>query len=415
MPAVIVIGAGISGLSLALELHARGYDCRVFDAAPNVASAGVGINIQDYASRHLHRLGLEDELQKTSVSPLQAAYASAAGQILLKDPIGFASGSGFPQYSIHRMALQRVLLHAVEQRLGKECVSFGHTFLHFQQDQHGVTANFQASSTYTTCGDLLVGCDGVHSAVCRQLQPHLAKVRQSGITMWRGLTRGIVPPPQPMVVRCGRIETGKIVTYPIRDPDKPDEVVMNWVAEWRDGRRMKERHINVSPSSVPDIFFSMTLDGFDIPSLIQRADFVLQLPMTDRDPLPYWSQGRATLLGDAAHPMYPVGSNGAGQAIVDAATLAASLDTATSLEAGLQIYESLRGPATAAIVQHDRAGGPDVVLDAIHKITGGKRLPENMQPEVANQLHVLLARYQDQSGLAAPQRLASDDAPCVRA
>ncbi|WP_193098611.1 FAD-dependent monooxygenase [Burkholderia sp. Z1] len=391
MPAVIVIGAGIGGLALALELHACGYACQVFEATSDVHAAGVGLNILPYASRVLHRLGLASELGKAAMLPRSSVYASSVGQILLSEPLGFASGAEFPQYSIHREALLRILLNAVRQRLGADAVRFGHRLVRFEQDTREARAYFDCRDT-AACGDMLVGCDGIHSAVCRQLHPVAAPLRHSGIVMWRGITTRFPLLDQQTMLRCGRIETGKLVAYPVRDPDTPDEIVANWVLELRDTTATAERHAVIEPTSVPDVFFSWKFDWLDVRSLILNATQVLRMPMTDRDPLPRWSDRRVTLLGDAAHPMYPVGSNGAGQAILDAAALAACIDRAGIVD-GLRAYDALRSPKTAAIVTRDRAGGPDIVLEAIHTATHDAFTPVEETPALSQRLHSLLTSY----------------------
>lgn len=391
MPAVIVIGAGIGGLSLALELHARGYACQVFEATSAAHAAGVGLNILPYASRVLHRLGLASELSQAAMLPRSSVYASSIGQILLSEPLGIASGAEFPQYSIHREALLHILLNAVRQRLGADAVRLGHRLVRFEQDTREVRAYFDCGDTAAR-GDMLVGCDGIHSAVCRQLHPAAAPVRRPGIVMWRGITRRFPLLDQQTMLRCGRIETGKLVAYPVRDPDTPDEIVANWVLELRDATAIAERHAVIEPTSVPDVFLSWKFDWLDVRSLILNSTQVLRMPMTDRDPLPWWSDRRVTLLGDAAHPMYPVGSNGAGQAILDAAALASCIDGA-GIIAGLRAYDALRSPKTAAIVTRDRAGGPDIVLEAIHTATHDAFTPVEETPALSQRLHRLLINY----------------------
>ncbi|MBN3834982.1 FAD-dependent monooxygenase [Burkholderia sp. Ac-20344] len=391
MPAVIVIGAGIGGLSLALELHARGYACQVFEAASAVQAAGVGLNIQPYAARELHRLGLASELRQASMLPCLSVYASSAGQILLSEPLGIAGGFEFPQYSIHRAALQHMLLNAVHRRLGADAVRFGHRLVRVEQDAREARAYFDCHGTPAR-GDMLVGCDGIHSAVCRQLHPVAARIRQSGIVMWRGVTRHFPLLDQQTMLRCGRIETGKLVAYPVRDPDAPDALLANWVLELRDDSEPGEHHAIVAPTSVPAVFLSWKFDWLDVRSLILNAAQVLRMPMTDRDPLPRWSHRRITLLGDAAHPMYPVGSNGAGQAILDAAALAASID-GTDVITGLRTYDALRRRQAAAIVARDRAGGPDIVLEAIHAVTNDVPATADDMPALSQRLSTLLTNY----------------------
>ncbi|MGF6547256.1 FAD-dependent monooxygenase [Paraburkholderia youngii] len=391
MPAVIVIGAGIGGLSLALELHARGYACQVFEAASAVQTAGVGINIQPYAARELHRLGLVSELRNTAMLPRSSVYPSSVGQILLSEPLGIAGGFGFPQYSIHRAALQHTLLNAVHRRLGVDAVQFGHRLVRVEQDRREARAYFDCRDTPAR-GDILVGCDGIHSAVCRQFHPVASRVRHSGIVMWRGMTRRFPLLDQQTMLRCGRIETGKLVAYPVRDPDMPDEIVANWVLELRDDPAIGERHAVIAPTSVPAVFLSWKFDWLDVRSLILNSTQVLQIPMMDRDPLPRWSHRPVTLLDDAAHPMYPVGSNGAGQAILDAAALAACIHGAGIIP-GLRTYDALRRRHAAAIVARDRAGGPDIVLEAIHAATNDALAPTEEMPALNQRLRTLLTTY----------------------
>jgi hypothetical protein len=203
------------------------------------------------------------------------------------------------------------------------------------------------------------------------------------------------------MVRSGRIETGKLVAYPVRDPDKPEEIMMNWVAELRSNTcPARDTYRVVELSSVPDVFLNWKFDWLDGAALVRNAEFIIELPMSDRDPLSRWSHDRVTLLGDAAHPMYPVGSNGAGQAIVDASVLAACVDTVDNAIAALIAYDDLRRPLTAEIVRSDRGGGPDVVLDAIHAVTNGGQLPREISGlNKEQQIAALLRDYQTRIGL----------------
>lgn len=391
MTSILVVGAGIGGLSLALELHARGHECRVLEAAPQAQPVGVGLNIQPYAVRELHRLGLEAELRRASVLPHARAYASSAGQILLREPLGLNAGLELPQYSIHRAALQAILLKAVQDRLGANAVLFGHRLVRFEQDRDGVAAMFD-NGRPPLQADILVGCDGVHSTVYRQLFPAGADLQTPGITLWRGIAKGISLLDQRTAFHCGQVATGKLVAYPVRHPDAPDEIVMNWVLELRRTGDEPQRGIKVMPAAIPGLFRSWALGWINVGCLIRQSEAILQMPMADRDPLPRWSHDRVTLLGDAAHPMYPIGSNGAGQAILDAAALAACLE-ADEPVAGLRAYDELRRPAANAVVRSDRAGGSDVVLNAIHEITNGEAIPADREREVEARLRDALAAY----------------------
>lgn len=400
MSNVIIIGAGIGGLSLALELHLRGHHCHVYEAAPEIKAVGVGINIQTYAARELHRLGLASKLAEAAMQPLEIAYANSTGQIMFREPLGVNAGCPVPQYSIHRAALHRILLEAVAERLGPDAIRLGHKCIGFNQNDLGVTAFFDGDNQSVT-GDFLVGCDGIHSTIHHQLYPGTESIRHAGVMMWRGITRGISLLDHRTMVRSGRIETGKLVAYPVRDPDQPEEIMVNWVAELQtNAYPTQDTYRLVELSSVPDVFLNWKFDWMDGSALVRNAEFILQLPMSDGDPLPRWSHDRVTLLGDAAHPMYPVGSNGAGQAIVDASVLAACIDTVDDEIAALIAYDDLRRPLTADVVRRDREGGPDVVLDAIHALTNNEqRTRETAALSNEQQIATLLRDYQTGIGL----------------
>jgi 2-polyprenyl-6-methoxyphenol hydroxylase-like FAD-dependent oxidoreductase len=165
-----------------------------------------------------------------------------------------------------------------------------------------------------------------------------------------------------------------MVIYPIRnDVDGAGSQLVNWVAEI-ETPRYKRRDWN-RPGSIDDFigaFADWHFDWLDVPELIRRAEVVLEFPMVDQDPLPRWSFGRVTLLGDAAHPMVPRGSNGAGQAILDAETLARCLDAAGDAEAALKAYEAERLGPTTQIVLTNRTRPPDAILGEVYRRTGDK-------------------------------------------
>lgn len=392
MSKIVIAGAGIGGLTLALALHARGHACKIFEAAPRFETVGAGINIQPYAALELHRLGLASALAAASVTPLQGVYASTEGEIAIREPLGINAGFSCPQYSIHRAALHRILVDTVVRRLGRDALHLDHRCSGFEQNKYGVGARFEKKRDAIEA-DVLVGCDGIHSAVYRQLYPSAEHIRHSGVTMWRGVTRNVALLDGKTMLRCGRIGTGKLVAYPVRDPDEPDEIVLNWVAELREpARAERDWNRRVDVAALPEAFRGWRTDWLDIGTLVAQADFILEMPMVDRDPLPRWSHGRVTLLGDAAHPMYPVGSNGAGQAILDAASLAACMDTSTNPAAALGTYDDIRRPLVEQIVKSDREGGPDIVLDAIHATTRDASIDRAPQAREAHLMH-LLAQY----------------------
>ena len=369
---VIVIGAGIGGLTLALELHRRGLGCKVFEAAPEIKPLGVGINLLPHSMKALAALGLEPALSKLAVETKEACFYNRFGQLIYREPLGRAAGYADPQLSIHRADLHQVLLEAVRARLGRDAVVLGRKCIAFGQDDHGIAARFADESTVR--GAVLVGADGIHSAVRKQLYPGEGGPVYSGVNMWRGVSRWAPHLSGASLVRAGWLATGKMVIYPIRnDVDAEGRQLVNWVFEVETPEH--ERWDWNKPASVADFIYRISdwhFDWLDVPEMVRAAEQVLVYPMVDKDPLPRWSFGRATLLGDAAHPMYPRGSNGAGQAILDAAALAECLAGSADRIAALTEYDSQRRDATARVVLQNRSSPPDAILREVYQRTGDK-------------------------------------------
>lgn len=370
---VLIVGAGIGGLTLALQLHEKAIPCRIVEAAPELRPLGVGINILPHASRELHRLGLGAALDRVGVQTRSANFYNRFGQFVYSEAVGVRAGYPTPQYSIHRGDLQQLLMDAVIDRIGPDAVTLGGRLLSADQDEKSVTATVaNASGTDVITAGVLVGCDGVHSAVRAQLYPDLQGQRYSGCTMWRGVT---VRPPfldGRTMVRAGWLESGKMVIYPIRDDvDGQGNQLINWVAELnvpqRGGRDWNREGLI---SDIIGTFQDWTFDWLDVADLIRSADSVLEYPMVDQEPLPRWSFGRITLLGDAAHPMVPRGSNGAGQAILDTRSLADQLSATPDAVAALDAYDDERREATGRVVLANRTNPPDAILREVWERTG---------------------------------------------
>jgi 2-polyprenyl-6-methoxyphenol hydroxylase-like FAD-dependent oxidoreductase len=385
MDDVIIAGAGIGGLTLALTLHRAGIPCRIYEAAPEIRPVGVGINVLPHATRVLAGLGLEDALARVAVTTREGVFFNRFGQLIYREPAGRFAGYDHPQFSVHRGDLQAVLLDAVRQRLGGGCIRTGWRCVGAEQDASGsgVAVRFEGGGGGVPAGALpvqrgaaLVACDGIHSAVRRQLYPDEGEPRYSGVNMWRGVTRWKPFLTGASMVRAGWLAGGKMVIYPIRNAvDAEGRQLVNWVAEIETPVRKPRRDWS-RPGRIEDFigaFADWHFDWLDVPALIRAAEIVLEFPMVDQDPLPRWSFGRVTLLGDAAHPMVPRGSNGAGQAILDAQALAEEMaGRPDDREAALRAYEDRRLAAASAVVLRNRTNPPDAILREVWRRTGDR-------------------------------------------
>ncbi|WP_433253444.1 flavin-dependent oxidoreductase [Streptosporangium sp. CA-135522] len=353
---VVVVGAGIGGLAAALSLHAAGIECLVVDAVTQLRPLGVGINIQPHAVRELTELGLGGELARIGVPTSFQTYTDRFGGTILALPRGRAAGYRWPQYSVHRGVLQMSLLAEARRRLGEEAVRTGLTFRDVVEGPEGVIVSFMDVRTgdpVEVAADVLVGADGIHSAVRARLHPDDGPLLWGGVRMWRGITASGPFLDGATLAVAGSNLSCKFVAYPI----SPDRTRINWVAEvkvaeggpvpvadWSREGRLED----VLPH-----FADWRFPWLDVPELIRGAGRILEYPMVDKDPLRSWGRGRVTLLGDAAHPMYPVGSNGGSQAVLDARVLARSLALSGPTE-GLVAYEEERRTATTPLVLANR-------------------------------------------------------------
>ncbi len=372
---VLIIGGGIAGLTTALSLHQIGVPCRVFETVDSIEPLGVGINTLPHAVRELTELGLVDALAATAIPTAELAYYSKRGQPIWSEPRGRAAGYHWPQFSIHRGALQSILLHAARDRLGPDAVVTGHHCARWEETASGVRAHFidrhSGAERGSAEGALLIGADGIHSGVRAALYPDEGKPIWNGAILWRGVTLA-----KPFLTGRAMIMAGhefqKFVAYPIsREADERGQSLINWIAErkvrpdqaWR--REDWNRQGNLD-DFLPQ-FADWRFDWLDVPATIQAAERCYEYPMVDRDPLERWTFGPVTLLGDAAHPMYPIGSNGASQAILDARVLARAFQTHGVTPTALGAYEAERRPATSRIVLANRGNGPEQVMQLVEQ------------------------------------------------
>lgn len=360
---VVIAGGGIGGLATALSLHSAGItDVVVLEAAKEIRPLGVGINLLPHAVRELTELDLAPRLSDIGVPTGELAYFNHRGQLIWSEPRGIAAGYKWPQYSVHRGRLQMLLLDAVRERLGPDTVRTGHRVTDVVTENGKVIARVGDSSV-GPC-DLLIGADGIHSAVRKGFYPSEPAPLWNGLVLWRGTTRARPYRGGRSMIMAGT-DVQKFVAYPISDPDDTGEVEVNWVAERPLDRQAMSRgdwNRRVSPDDFLHWFDTWTFDWLDVPDLIRRASVVYEYPMVDRDPLPRWTHGPVTLLGDAAHPMYPIGSNGASQAILDARVLASALARHDDPVAACEEYEAERRPATAKVTLSNRQRGPELVI-----------------------------------------------------
>lgn len=365
---IVIAGAGIGGLTLALMLHEKGIDVEIYEAVGEIKPLGVGINLLPHASKQLCDLGLEEHLAQSGIETSTLAYFNKFGQEIWREPRGRAAGYDYPQFSIHRGDLQLMLLDAAMSRLGPSKIHAGHSFASFTQVADKVVATFarrEDGSEVQIEADILVGADGIHSAVRRFLYPQGDEPRFSGRMLWRAVTEAEPYLDGRTMFMAGH-QDQKFVCYPISEPlRKKGRSLINWIAELRvpNGELPKtdwNRKVDKSVFSKP--FDNWKWDWIDIPAMIEGAEVVYEFPLVDRDPLPRWTFERVTLLGDAAHPMYPIGSNGSAQAILDARYLTDCLTGDADLSTALREYEAERLPRTAGIVLRNRLNGPEQVM-----------------------------------------------------
>jgi 5-methylphenazine-1-carboxylate 1-monooxygenase len=407
---VIIAGGGVGGLVTALMLHARGVDCEIFEQADAIRELGVGINTLPHAIKELAELGLLERLDAVAVRTYELFYTNRFGQEIWREPRGLDAGYDVPQFSIHRGRLQGVIYQAVRARLGESRIHLNCHLGSFNEDDAGVTAYFfdrNGKHRTTARGDVLVGADGIHSLVRERLFPNEGPPRWNGLMLWRGaIDWPAFLTGRSMVVAGGL--AAKLVVYPIAEGSRPDKRLTNWAVVGRVGDAampIPQKNDWSRPGRFEDLM--PHVQRFRIPfvdarALIEASSEFWEYPMCDRDPLPRWSFGRVTLLGDAAHPMYPVGSNGASQAILDARFLADRLKDSDHPAHALWVYEQNRLPATADIVRSNRRGGPEGVIDAVEE-----RAPEgfsNIEDVLSfEQRKAIVRGYASKAGFAREQ------------
>jgi 5-methylphenazine-1-carboxylate 1-monooxygenase len=413
MSEIIIVGGGICGLSLALNLHRHGIACRVFERAPEVKELGVGITLLPHAMREFTALGVADELLGAGIENVESCFFNRFGQLIYKEPRGKLAGYPYPEIGIHRGRLHMLFYAAAQKELGPERIRTNHQGVTIEQDESSATVFLQETTSGRALGSVrgsaVVACDGINSAIRKQFYPS-DRVAFAGINTWRGVTRHRPILTGRSYIRVGSITTGKIVIYPIvNDVDEEGNQLINWMAEIQeDGFDQNDWN---RPGNLDDFFHiyaGWRFDWLDVADLIRRADCILEYPMVDKDPVERWTFGRITLAGDAAHPMYPRGSNGAAQAAIDARTLAECIRSQPDARAALKAYEEVRLPATARVVRTNREHPPDFINMKVEQLVGDRPF-ERLDDYISqDELKALSDDYKRIAGFAL-QDLAGPD------
>ncbi len=372
---VLIAGGGIGGLTLALSLHQIGVPAKIFESVPELKPLGVGINVLPHAVRELIELGLHERLDAVGVATRELAYFSKRGRPIWSEPRGLEAGYKWPQFSIHRGTLQQILLDAAIERLGAENILTSHHLSDWSESSNGIRADFIDKATGKPAGHhdgaVLIAADGIHSAAREKLYPNEGPPIWNGRILWRGVTSANPFLSGRTMIMAGH-EMLKFVCYPIsKGPDGDGKSMINWIAERHMPPTYQWRREDYNRTAKLEEFLpwfaDWKFDWLDVPGLIRDCSQAFEYPLVDRDPIPRWTFGRVTLMGDAAHPMYPVGSNGASQAILDARVLTREIQTHGPTTAALMAYEAERRPATTELVLLNRRNGPEQVMQLVEE------------------------------------------------
>jgi 2-polyprenyl-6-methoxyphenol hydroxylase-like FAD-dependent oxidoreductase len=411
---VLIAGGGIGGLSVALTLQQIGVPCRVLESVAELKPLGVGINLQPNAVRELYELGIgADRLDEIGLPAREWALVGLNGKDVYSEPRGLLAGYRWPQYAVHRGGLQMLLHCTTVERLGAGAVLTGHRVVGYRNEDDGVAVLVRTSAGKPAefRATLLVAADGLHSAVRAQMHPQQPPIHWGGAIMWRGMTPGVP-------IRSGASFVGlgthrhRVVFYPISRPDTATGLAtINWIAEITvdtSTRALRDGDWNrkVAIDSFIHHFEGWRYDWLDVPAMLRGADEVFEYPMIDRDPVPTWVDGRVALLGDAAHVMYPTGSNGASQAIMDARVLgAAMLEHGVTKEA-LQAYDRKLCAEISAVVLRNRGAGPFGLLNLLDERCGG--VFDDIDAVIpAKEREEFMSRYRVAAGFAKDRLNAS--------
>lgn len=404
---IAIIGAGPGGLALALRLHQKGFRPRIYEAVSDLKPLGVGIDIKVYGTKEVTEMGLLEEFRKISVEAKDSVFYTGYGQEIFAEKCGKHMGYDHEQRFVHRGTFQFMLLDAVKQRLGEDCLTLGAKLSRFEQDGEGVDLYFEPAEGVPdkVRADVVIGVDGIHSVVKRQLHPQNTRTHYSGVAMWRGVT--VMQPygNGGTILHIGDpIRQGSLIVYPIaNDVDGKGSQLVNWVCEQNGKPKgLEDWNVRVQPDEIAHVFDEVELDFLDVGAMIRNAREVYVYPLIDNDPLEQWSFGRVSLMGDAAHAMYPRGGNGVCQALVDARVLAEKLAEITDPVEALKAYEGERREFVNRLVIANRGEGPEVIRRMVEERSDGKRFDhiDNIIPRA--EVEALFMEYHRKAGMKRP-------------
>jgi len=401
---VIIVGGGIAGLSLALSLHQAGIAACVYEAVADPNPIGAGMNLQPTAVRELTELGLGGELSRIGFTTGHLALYNKLGQLICREPRGLRAGYRWPQYSIHRGELQMLLMRALRDRAGPGSLRCGLTMTHVEQTTDTVVAHFcDAGGTRVGVeGDVLVGADGIRSAVRRHLHPHEGQPRFGGQVLWRGEVDARPFLDGATMVIAGHLRQRAIV-YPMGPGSRPGWLRTNWICQTDvpdTAAPPEEWNGRTTTEQVLAKFGTWRFPWLDVAALVAATNGIYEFPLVDRDPVARWTDGRVTLIGDAAHPMYPIGSQAGSQAIIDARVLTSSLLATSDPREALLRYDALRRPAMREVTLRNRAFGPEAAMQVVEERApnGFERIGDVIS---AQELEAITASFSRAAGLDA--------------
>ena len=402
---IAIVGGGICGLSLALHLAQRGIASRIYERAGEIKELGVGITLLPHAMREFSALGLGEALTAAGIENRESRFYNRFGQLIYSEPRGKFAGYQYAEVGLHRGRLHLILYEAALKRLGREAVHTDHECTGVEQDEHGVTVHFKQTTTgsklASTHADVVIDCEGINSIIRKQFYPR-DKVAFAGINTWRGVTRRKPILDGRTYMRVGSILTGKMVIYPIVDNiDREGNQLINWMAEIkRDTYEQNDWNKSGDVADFLPLYENWKFDWLDVAQMIRDADQILEYPMVDRDPIGRWTFGRVTLAGDAAHPMYPRGSNGAAQAAIDARTLADLLRSNSDPRDALKAYEAARLAPATQVVRTNREHPPDFINIKVEELVGDKPFDDLDKYITRDELRALSENYKRIAGFA---------------